>query len=75
MNALLLHSRHQFFAMKRFVKTPYPSGAYADKYGTRYQVQEVGDGETVRSPYEPQPAENLKAFLAANGLQGWNHVI
>ncbi|MGC3990322.1 MAG: hypothetical protein QM796_11700 [Chthoniobacteraceae bacterium] len=61
--------------MKRFVKTPYPAGPYADQYGTRYQVQEVEADEAVRSPYQPQVAANLQEFLAANGLSGWNHRI
>ena len=58
--------------MKRFVKTPYPSGRYADRYGTRYHVQEVMEGSVVRSPYQPQEAETFDAFLAANALHEWH---
>ena len=54
--------------MKRFVKIPNPAGAYVDEYGTRYLVEEVVEGGTVISPYEPQEAESLDAFLRRNRL-------
>ncbi len=57
---------------RHFVKTPYPSGRYADQYGTRYHVREVEAGRTIHSPYAPQPAENLEAFLIANALHEWH---
>jgi len=57
--------------MKRFVKIPIESGEYSDQYGTRFHVKDVTDGSAFLSPYTPQEAESLEAFLQVNGLFKW----